>query len=103
MANTSDTNPIAKLMDAAKADPKKAGFLTILVAVLAVMVFKRLSDHAPGPSIALASTSAEATGTATDTPGHVAAKPDGAGAFAEWVRQPIGPVTRNLFAINYDV
>jgi hypothetical protein len=91
---------IGKLIANAKSDPRKAGILTVLVIALGVLVFKRLSDHGPGPALALGANAAEATGGSATT--RTSAK-EGVGAFEEWRSQPITTVNRNLFAVNLDM
>ncbi len=98
-------NPIAKLLEAAKADPKKASVLTVLVAVLGTMWIRMAATDSGGPRSAAA-----ATASASDN--EVASRGQAAGrgamstaasaALVEWRSAPVSPIVRNLFTVQLD-
>ena len=111
------TDPIRKLADdlvrQAQADPKKATVLALLVAVLIVMWYRVMSGGVPAsasatPTGGVGASTAFAAGPATPTAAADPARgPRSAAATAalqDWVlRRPIAPLSRNLFAVNYDL
>ncbi|HEY7115414.1 MAG TPA: hypothetical protein VH475_02445 [Tepidisphaeraceae bacterium] len=112
MPPANPANPVKaitdKLVRQAKADPKKASVLAVLVAVLAFMWFRALSGTGGGPASASAMFAGEGSGGSAG--GY--AVPDNLrlpsqvspaqAALQEWARRPIAPLSRNLFVINYD-
>ena len=96
-----------KIARQAKADPRKATVLGVLVAVLAFMWVRVLVGSGP------ASASANVTGGSTGS-AFAATTPDGvrapggrqtaaAAALQEWARDhAVVPLTRNLFVTGYD-
>jgi hypothetical protein len=63
-----------------------------------------MAGAAAGPAVASAAgtTDARATGAALTDNGRSGRSGDTIVALQEWARQPIAPLTRNLFVINYD-
>jgi hypothetical protein len=112
-------DPVRRLADTlvrqAKADPKKATTLAVLVTVMAVMWYRVMSGGAGGPSSASAYQVPGAFGAstafaATTGPDAAAAAPRpsrsaaATAALQEWaLRRPIAPLSRNLFVVNYDL
>ena len=101
-AAPTSNNPIDRLMRSAKADPKKAGVLAVLVAVLGTMWVRMAMTAGPatadGASVsksdnATASAAGKSTGRATLS-GATSA------ALAEWRSAPVNPVVRNLFTVQ---
>ena len=98
-------NPLATLLEAARADPKKAGVLAVLVTVLGTMWIRMAMKDGGGPS---ASTAATVTSSDNDlmgqtTPGGRASMSGAASAaLAEWRGAPVSPVVRNLFTVPID-
>jgi hypothetical protein len=102
-----NNNPLEKLIRAAKADPRKAGVLAVLVAVLGTMwVRMAASDGARGPSPASAATAAasdkQVTARARAAGRGGAAKSVNGAALAEWRNAPVSPIVRNLFIVQLD-
>ena len=106
------TNPannlIAKLVEAAKADPKKAGVLAVLLTVLGTMWVRMAAQGGgAGPQSAGAATAAVAS-----SDNEIAARAHAAGrgamstaataALQEWRQAPVSPIVRNLFAVQLD-
>ena len=104
-ATAPSNNPIAKLLEAAKADPKKAGVLAVLVTVLGTMWVRMAVSDNGGPAGA---TTATVTSSDNDMMGQTMpagrATMSGAAtaALAEWRGAPVSPVVRNLFTIPID-
>jgi hypothetical protein len=108
-------DPVRRLADTlvrqAKADPKKATALAVLVTVMAVMWFRVMSGAAGGPAAASAYQVPGALGASTAfaaAPSDTAARPSrsaaATAALQEWaLRRPIAPLSRNLFVVNYDL
>jgi hypothetical protein len=99
-------NPIAKLVEAAKADPKKAGVLAVLVTVLGTMWVRMALQGGAGPQVAGA---AMATSSDNEVADRLAAagrggavNPTSLAALAEWRTQPVSPIVRNLFIVQLD-
>jgi len=103
------------LVRQAKADPKKAPALAVLVTVMAVMWY-RVMTGGGGPSSASAyqvpggfgaSTAYAAGPGGTPTSADAARSTRSAAATAalqEWaLRRPIAPLSRNVFVVNYDL
>ncbi|HSI36801.1 MAG: hypothetical protein ACAI43_26425 [Phycisphaerae bacterium] len=106
-AGAPPTSWTTQLARAAKADPKKAAVLGGLVVVMVVMWGRLIGGSGTGPAAAVASPTAPArsggapTASASATPrgGYRVAA---AAALQEWAGRPLSPLSRNLFAINYD-
>jgi hypothetical protein len=113
-------DPVRRLADTlvrqAKADPKKATTLAVLVTVMAVMWYRVMSGGAGGPSSASAyqvpgafgASTAFGAAPGTPTSADAAARPTRSAAaiaaLQEWaLRRPIAPLSRNLFVVNYDL
>jgi hypothetical protein len=110
-------DPVRRLADTlvrqAKADPKKATTLAVLVTVMAVMRYRVMAGGAGGPSSASAYQVPGAFGAstafaATTGPDTAAPRPSRSAAaiaaLQEWaLRRPIAPLSRNLFVVNYDL
>jgi hypothetical protein len=106
MAANQVTTFVEKLIKQAKADPKKAGILSVLVVVMAVL-WVRLVGGSGGPSHASANTvgfRADGNGAALadNLRGPVKTNTTFA-ALQEWQKKPTSPLlSRNLFVVNYD-
>jgi hypothetical protein len=99
-------NVVSKLVRAAKADPKKAGVLAVLVAVLATMWARMAMNGGAGPSGAGAATVAKSDNGSTAgksqagrVPGPSAAS---AAALVDWRKEAVSPIVRNLFSVQLD-
>jgi hypothetical protein len=100
------------LVRQAKADPKKATALAVLVTVMAVMWYRVMAG---GPSSASAyqvpgsfgASTAFGAGPGTPTSADALRPNRSAAATAalqEWaLRRPIAPLSHNLFVVNYDL
>jgi hypothetical protein len=101
MAANSVNGLWAKFVTAAKADPKKAGFLGVL-AVVMVFLWVRYMAGSSGPSGAIAA-SADATPAATtDNPPPMSPSATHAlKALQDWTRSAVAPSARNIFAVHY--
>ena len=101
------------LVRQAKADPRKATALAVLVTVLAVMWYRVMTGAGPSSASAyqvaagLGASTAFAAGPGTPTGADPARPTRSAAATAalqEWaLRRPIAPLSRNLFVVNYDL
>jgi hypothetical protein len=95
---------LGNLVRTAKADPKKAGVLAVLVTVLGGMWIRMALSG--GPQSADASTSSksdnEVVGAAHEGLRNYAPSAAGAAALAEWRKEPVNPVVRNLFTVQLD-
>jgi hypothetical protein len=91
------------LLRQAKADPKKASVLGVLLVVMVVMWFRLFGGSSAGPAAAAATVSgARASfGTVGELP-RSNNRPGSLQSFQEWAAAPVAPLSRNLFAINYD-
>jgi hypothetical protein len=89
-----------RLVTAVRADPKKAGVLTLLVVILLTMWVRMWAQPNPGPRRAVAATSPAPTALRAD------GEADGGEvvrALAEWKAQPLPlAMGRNLFAADLD-
>jgi hypothetical protein len=94
-----------RIVAAVRKDPKRAGILTVLVAILAVLQVRLQMNHGEGGSRATAALTAQADNSAP-TPsisGAPLSKPqDAAAALRAWADAPSVPINRNLFAVNLD-
>ena len=105
MASAAPNNPIARMLEAAKADPRKAGVLAVLLTVLGTMWVRMAMKDGGGPATATAFT---ATSSDNDPLNHTTpagrATMSGAAtaALVEWRSAPISPVVRNLFTVPID-
>jgi hypothetical protein len=91
-----------KLVEQAKSDPKKASVLAGLVVVMAFTSSRMIGGMSGGATKAVASVTAFHAGGPADNvtaPGGPSAT---AAALQEWARRPLGPLSRNLFVVNYD-
>jgi hypothetical protein len=98
-------NPIAKLMEAAKADPKKAALLGVLVTVLGTMWVRMAMQDGGGPQQAGAATAAASdndVATNARAAGRGAMSTATSTALAEWRTAPVSPIVRNLFTVQLD-
>ena len=101
------SNPIKiysdKLVRQAKEDPKKATILVVLLGVMCFSWYRMTAGTAAGPSRAVASVTDVRAGSALAPDSQRSGKAaDNIAAMQEWARQPIAPLSRNLFVINYD-
>jgi len=103
MPGAPDTSWFAKLAQAAKADPKKASVLAVLVLVMVVMWFRLLGGSST-PSAAMASPTASRGDTVLMPPLSRAAGARATSVIAmhEWAIKPLSPLSRNPFTINFD-
>jgi hypothetical protein len=89
-----------QLLQQAKADPKKATILGVLLVIMAVVIVKSSSSS---PSATSASTNVPRSLITTDNPKPANNKPGSGVALVEWARGPIPPaLSRNLFVVNYE-
>jgi hypothetical protein len=109
------TTFVNKIRDGAKKDPKKAGVLLVLVAVIGGMWVKVMLRPTPGSAQGApvgGGTAAAATTTTDASSGSLtlAAAAGGtsdkranrAGARAAWRQVPVAPASRNLFEVDYE-
>jgi len=96
-----------RLARAVRNDPKRAGILTVLVAILVVLQVRLQMNKSDAASRATASTSS-ASGTSQNryaggaSGSAVGRSQDAAAAFKTWIEAPPAPLGRNLFAINLE-
>lgn len=96
-------NPLKQLVRQAKGDPKKATVLAVLVVVMLFLWVRALGGGSSGPSTASANVGAARAGTDLPVLGTKANNRAGSlQAFVEWSRPTVTPLSRNLFAVNYD-
>ncbi len=91
----------AKLFRAAQADPKKASILGGLLLVMVIMWVRLLSGSSPAAASA-ANTGQRAGSSLLPQPAKPSQKGGSAQALQDWAGRPLSPLSRNLFAINYD-
>ncbi|HEV2293494.1 MAG TPA: hypothetical protein VGR35_06530 [Tepidisphaeraceae bacterium] len=100
------SNAMAKLLEAAKADPKKAVVLVVLVAVLGTMWLRMAMKDGGGPQGAGAATAAASDNEVLARVGTAGRgtviSATSAAALAEWRAAPVSPIVRNLFTIPLD-
>lgn len=101
MDTTAAHTPWAKLHAAAKKDPKKAGVLFVLVAVMGGLWAKALFHGDPATAGAAAiippgAATALAPVSGSDKPRHLSGMRPG------WAAVKLAPASRNLFLIDYD-
>jgi len=87
------------------ADPKKTGFLSVLVVVLLVMVGRMVLSNSGKslPSSAAAASTSNANSTFAPTITAPAAPNRSAvAAMQKWADAPVPPVSRNLFAVKIE-
>jgi len=91
------------LLRQAKADPKKATVLAVLLVVMVFMWFRLFGGSSAGPSTASANVvgARSAFGPAGDLP-RSGNRTGSLQSFQEWSQAAVAPLSRNLFAINYD-
>jgi hypothetical protein len=106
---TADKLPpfVDKLVRQAKADPKKASILGVLVLVMLVLWLRMMVSGGAGPSRAAANVTAGARGgegaLASDNYRRPGSRSTPAlKALMDWAQRPISPLSRNPFVINYD-
>jgi hypothetical protein len=111
MRNVANIMPpfVDKLVRQAKADPKKASVLGVLVLVMLVLWVRMMAGGGSGPSRASANITAGSRGG--DGGGVLTSdnyrRPGGRStptlkALMDWAQRPIAPLSRNPFVINYD-
>jgi len=94
-----------KLFRAIRNDPKKAGILTLLVAILVVLQVRLQTSRTDTSSRATASIAPAPHNSGLSGSGGdgAAGRPqDSAGALRAWMNAPPTPIGRNLFAINLE-
>ena len=97
-------NFVSSLIAAAKGDPKTVGVLAVLGTVLGTMGV-RLALSGQGPLSAEASTAARSDNDVSDRARGTGRSPvsaAAASALAEWRKEPVSPIVRNLFAVQLD-
>jgi len=101
MPASSANNLWAKFVTAAKADPKKAGFLGFLALVM-VVLWVRFMMGSSVPAGAEAAPTDAAPAPATDNLPPVSPSTGRAlKAMQDWSRGPVAPATRNIFTVHY--
>jgi hypothetical protein len=88
---------------AAKADPRKAGVLAVLVTVLGTMWVRMALQGGPGPATADAATAAKTDNDLAaghHATGRAAISGAASAALAEWRSAPVSPIVRNLFTVQ---
>jgi hypothetical protein len=101
MASNSNNIPqgfAQQLRAAATSDPKKTGVLGALVAVLALMAARTLTNRSGGPQNVEASLSVLSPKTDLAT---APARPIASSSLQAWLQAPINPIGRNLFAVQW--
>ena len=93
-----------KLLRQAREDPRKASILVVLVCVMCFSWYRMMAGGAAGPASATAATTSDfrVTGAAPADNTRAGRSGDTVVALQEWARQPIAPLSRNFFVINYD-
>jgi hypothetical protein len=100
-------NPWERLLRAVRNDPKKAGILTVLLAILVVLQVRLQMSRGDASSRATASTSSS-DGTSQNRIGSglggaaAGRAQDAALALRAWIDAAPTPLGRNLFAINLE-
>jgi hypothetical protein len=105
MRHNALTTFIDKLVRQAKADPKKATVLAVLLLVLGILWARMAGGSSTGPAAAVANISPTRAGGSSgnlDIPGAPRNSNRALAALVEWHKRPISPLSRNLFVINYD-
>jgi len=94
---------VERLIQAIKSDPKRSVVLIVLVLVLVGIWLSRKAEGT-GPTVAVASNVADPIKTKprVDRTSDSPEARDHAAALVEWIRQPIVPLNRNLFAVKLD-
>lgn len=112
-------NIFDKLLAAARAQPKKAGVVGVLALTLLIMWARMLLTPSGGPATAggaIAKVAPQQSGNSrgaidpseaalTVLATHATARPDTVTAdqrLRDWLAEPIGPISRNLFAVKLD-
>jgi len=104
------TDLLNRAKEVLRADPKKSGILGVLGLVLVIMLGRVMLTGDTNPAGASASSTTAGKGSAANArtsgksiTGLTLALPDPAlASLGDWVRTPIAPITRNLFAIKLD-
>ena len=103
-AAATTNNLVNKLLGAAKADPKKAGVLAVLVAVLGTMWVRMAMTSGGGPATADGASVAKSDNATASAAGKSTGRATLSGAtsaaLAEWRSAPVNPVVRNLFTVQ---
>jgi hypothetical protein len=95
----------ARLLRAIRDDPKKAGILTLLVAILVVLQVRlqmSRTDSTSRATASLAPSPHNAGSNGAAGTGSAGRPTDAAGALRAWMNAPPTPIGRNLFAINLE-
>jgi hypothetical protein len=91
------------LIKAAKAEPRRAAVLAVLLALMGLLWMRVLGGPAAGPSTASAHPTDLRPPGPVNNPGGPAARLTAMHeALKDWASRPVSPLNRNLFAINYD-
>jgi hypothetical protein len=92
-----------KIVRQAKADPKKAAVLAVLVTVMVFMWAKMVGGSTTGPARASANeASSRSLSGVADNARNAARGNPALSSLQEWARRPVSPLSRNLFVVNYD-
>jgi len=94
-----------KLVRAIRDDPKKAGILTLLIAILVVLQVRlqtSRTDTASRATAAIAPSTHNPTVNGNGGDGGAGRPQDAAKALRAWMNAPATPIGRNLFAINLE-
>jgi hypothetical protein len=103
MANPASKSWQMNVLKAAKADPKKATILVLLVTFMAFMWLRLLGGNTAGPATASASVTEFQIPGPSDNAGKFSARFNAMHeALREWASRPVSPLNRNLFSVNYD-
>ena len=98
-----------KIITAVRNDPQKAGILTVLFAILAVLQFRlQTGARNAGPSRANAASGVSASAGADNGSSYAGSSSqpgrshDAKAALREWMDAPPAPLGRNLFAVELE-
>ena len=96
---------ISDIQTAIKSDPKKTGFLSVLLVVLFVMVGRMMLSSGGKSMPALAAAATGQGSTATFNPATPIQQPQNRtvrAAMQKWAEAPVPQVSRNLFAVRME-
>jgi len=103
MAQSQNTTSLGRLTALLKKDPKKAGILTVLVAVLAAMWGKMMLSGNGAPKAAAAMTVAQSAQAPVLDSNNAPKSNDTGGQLRSWISEPLPPaISRNLFEVRLD-
>lgn len=106
MADNTGNNFVGQLTQSLKADPKKTGLLTLLVAVLAGVIGKAVLTNGrslPASARATPALSSKAQSLAAPAKSSLSAKQSAAlSELQKWSEGSVPPVSRNLFTVRME-